>query len=147
MKITDALLGEHGVFYAQFAALEQDRDHAPVETLRAEAALLSAALVSHAQMEDELLFKRLDARLGAGGGPLTVMRSDHAEIEADLAAAEKGATAEASREHLLTAVTNAREHFAREEMVLFPLAEHALGAEVLRELGAVWAQRRGVSGP
>jgi hemerythrin-like domain-containing protein len=75
------------------------------------------------------------------------MRSDHAEIEADLAAAEKGATAEASREHLLTAVTNAREHFAREEMVLFPLAEHALGAEVLRELGAVWAQRRGVSGP
>ena len=145
MKITDALLGEHGVFYAQFAVLEHERGVVSVETLRAEAALLAAALVSHAQLEDELLFAKLDAKLGAGAGPLAVMRADHEEIEGNLAAAQKAATASGSREALLSAIAGAREHFAREEMVLFPLAEQALGPDVLRELGALWAAQRGVS--
>ena len=96
MKLTDALLGEHGAFYAQFDRLEETVPHAATAAeVREQAALLAAALVTHAKLEDALLFKRLDAKIGAGAGPLAVMRADHEEIEGNLSVAEKAATAAA----------------------------------------------------
>jgi hemerythrin-like domain-containing protein len=42
-------------------------------------------------------------------------------------------------------VTVAREHFAKEERVLYPMATKALSAETLANLGAQWAARRDVA--
>ncbi len=49
-----------------------------------------------------------------------------------------------TQQQLLGVVEVAREHFAREEQILFELAPESLGDEMLRDLGAKWAARRGV---
>ncbi len=145
MKITDAFLGEHGVFYAQFNHLEQAVPK--TETLRQvqdQGALLAAALETHACMEDKLLFVHLEPHLGAQVGPVAMMRLEHNDIERSLAQLpELKDLAEAQR-LLLYAVGVAREHFAKEEQILYPLSEQVLGAGVLTRLGAQWAQKRGV---
>src|SRR5574341_1358167 len=55
MKITDALKGEHGVFYAQFRFIEESLDGENLATLKALGAMLAAALAPHAHIEDESL--------------------------------------------------------------------------------------------
>lgn len=144
MKITDALLGEHGAFYAQFDRLEEQlpgcRDVAEV---REQAALLASALVSHARLEDELLFAAM-AVAGADAGLLDAMETEHGDIADRLSRAQGTADAALARRELLEAVSLARDHFAREERLAFPLAGELLGAPALMELGAAWAGRRDV---
>jgi hemerythrin-like domain-containing protein len=146
MKITDAFLGEHGVFYAQFSHLEQAVPKA--ETLRQvqdQGALLAAALETHACMEDRLLFVHLEPHLGAQAGPVAMMRLEHNDIERSLAQLPELKDLAGAQRLLLYAVGVAREHFAKEEQILYPLSEQVLGAEVLSRLGAQWAQKRGVA--
>lgn len=141
IAVTDALLGEHGAIYPLLAHLEQASFASPGEA-RTAAALLQAALATHAHLEDELLFARLEERLGTQAGPLAVMRLEHDEIEGVLGRLVETegvieAKALAGRLGEL-----ARAHFAKEEQVLFPLAGEILGEERLRELGEEWARRR-----
>lgn len=144
MKITHGLLGEHAVFYAQFDHLEQVL---PAATSLAEilspAALLAAALATHAHLEDELLFTALDPHLGQAG-PLGVMRAEHEEIEGTLNRLPEIEDLREARRLALHVVETAREHFAKEERILFRMAEHILGPETLTALGARWAEARGV---
>ena len=144
MRITDALLGEHGAFYAQFDRLEETLPHTTsAAEVREQAALLAAALVTHAKLEDTLLFDRMRAA-GADEGLLSTMESEHATIAGLLTRAQGSQDAAVAREDLLEAVALAREHFAKEERLAFPLADSALGPVVLTELGARWSERRDV---
>lgn len=146
MRITDALLGEHGAFYAQFERIEAMPDGAPVAEVREQATLLTAALVSHAQIEDELLFARM---LAAGGnaGLLATMEEEHQVIAAHLKRAQGTADGRRALAELREAVAVAREHFAKEEQIAFPLARSLLQDGELDALGMTWATRRGVSVP
>jgi len=105
---------------------------------------LAAGLATHARIEDDLLFVALEGPLGPNGGPLAVMREEHAEVEGTLerlTRVDDVQEADALASHLASV---AREHFAKEEQVLFPMAEQLLGEQVLRDLGEQWAaQRRG----
>jgi len=144
VKITDALLGEHGAFYAQFDRLEETLPHTgSAAEVREQAALLAAALVTHAKLEDALLFDRMRSA-GADEGLLDTMEAEHTTIAGLLISAQGSQDASAAREDLLEAVALAREHFSKEERLAFPLAESALGAGVLAELGVSWSQRRDV---
>ena len=142
MRIVDALLGEHGAFYAQFDRLEDVLPHAtsPGE-VREQAALLAAALISHAKLEDEVLFRRM-GQAGGDAGLLMTMEDEHVEIASLLARAQVTADLEGARAALLEAVSLARDHFAKEERVAFPMAERLLDGDALDELGAAWAERR-----
>jgi len=145
MKITDAFLGEHGVFYAQFSHLEEVFPQTEsLEEVHAQAALLTAALATHARLEEDLLFTSLDPHLGPMG-PLTVMRAEHNEIEGTLTRIPEVKDLVEARGLLLHALQVARQHFAKEEQVLFPMANQILGEETLTRLGAQWAERRSVS--
>ncbi|HEY4621279.1 MAG TPA: hemerythrin domain-containing protein [Gaiellaceae bacterium] len=141
--ITDALLGEHGVIYALLGHLTS-RPFRSAEEARTKAAELAAGLATHARIEDDLLFVALEGPLGPNGGPLAVMREEHAEVEGTLerlTRVDDVQEADALASHLASV---AREHFAKEEQVLFPMAEQLLGEQVLRDLGEQWAaQRRG----
>ncbi|GIX49387.1 MAG: hypothetical protein KatS3mg131_3598 [Candidatus Tectimicrobiota bacterium] len=141
MKLTDALRGEHGVFYAQFAHL-QEQAAAPAQ-VREQVALLAAALQTHARLEEELLFAALEPHLGPMG-PLAVMRMEHDEIDTGLAALQQVEEAKAARQQLERLLQLAREHFTKEEHVLFALAEQYLDGKALTRLGEQWAARRGV---
>ncbi len=143
MKLTDALLGEHGAFYAQFDRLEGLPESTPAPEVREQAALLAAALVTHAHLEDELLFDRMRTS-GADAGLLDTMEEEHRTIAGLLERAQGTSQGPQALGHLLEAVTLAREHFAKEERMAFPLAESLLGEEPLTELGERWSERRAV---
>ncbi len=145
MKITKALLGEHGVFYGQFDYLEQVLPGTgAVEQVQKLAGLLAAGLEPHAKIENEILFPQLEAILGAEAGPVPVMRMEHDEIESSLAQAQASRDLDQARNLVLHAIDVAREHFSKEEHVLFPMAEQVLDAETLERLGDQWAERRRV---
>jgi hypothetical protein len=128
VKLTDALLGEHGAFYAQFDRLEEMVPHtASAAEVREQAALLASALVTHAKLEDELLFSRMRSA-GADAGLLDTMEEEHTEIAGGLSRAQ--GTGDVT--------------LAREERLAFPLAESAIGLTVLTALGAAWSERRDV---
>ncbi len=143
ITITDGLLGEHGVFYAIFEHLESEAAGMEADALQAAGKALAVALISHARLENECLFPPLEQFLGPGG-PVAVMRQEHDEIEQALLHLAGAGHAAAMRDRLLGAIAQAREHFAKEEQVLFPMAAQMLGLEKLRELGATWAARRGL---
>jgi len=144
MKITDALLGEHGAFYAQFDRIEETVPHTTsVGEVREQAALLAAALISHAQLEDTLLFERMRSA-GGDEGLLSTMEAEHTEIAGLLTRAQGCPDVAAARDDLLEAVALARDHFAKEEQVAFPMAESIIGAAGLTALGARWSARREV---
>lgn len=145
MEITDAFLGEHGALYALFDVLKRSLASAnALDSVRTWTALLGGVLVSHAQLEDDLLFTSLDPHLGPLG-PLAVMRSEHEQIEALIAQASSYDDLNQARDALLGAVELALDHFAKEEQVLFRIARQALEGPALMSLGAEWARRRGVS--
>ncbi|MBI3738739.1 MAG: hemerythrin domain-containing protein [Chloroflexi bacterium] len=160
MKITDALKGEHGVFYAQFQFINDSLSSANLSIIQSLGAMLAAALVPHAQIENEILFPALEEKIGESG-PTQVMRMEHAEIEArlrelkDLKGAHdeiEGALAKLpeidkvdfARRTVQDILYTAREHFAKEENVLFPMAEQMLDERTQELLGLEWAKRRGV---
>ena len=145
MRITDALLGEHGVFYAQFDRLEETLPAEDgLDRVRGLASLVSAALASHARLENDLLFAAVEKHLGLGAGPMAVMRSEHDEIESTLARAERATDLDRGRDDLLEVVRMARSHFEKEERVAFALAERVLAEGELERLGEAWARGRGV---
>ena len=144
MKVTEALLGEHGVFYVQFDHLEQTLPAVTsLDWVKAQAALIQSAISTHAQLEDELLFSAMDHHLGQGG-PVAVMRMDHEEIEGTLNAIPEIQNVETICSRLLGVIQVARQHFMKEEQILFPLADQVLGFEQLQDLGERWAERRRV---
>ncbi len=144
MNITDALLGEHAVFYALFTHMEQSVPTAEsLSQAKTQGATLAAALAIHANLEEELLFTTLEPHIGPMG-PLAVMRTEHDQIELGL---ERLPTVEElgqAQELLLQVVAVAREHFAKEEQVLFQMATKVLATEVLTNLGTQWAARRAI---
>lgn len=145
MQITQALLGEHGVLHALFDHVEAGI--AGMETLadvQREAATLVATLGSHANIENELLFPALEPLLGPGG-PLPVMREEHDEIEATLDDVVNATARDAALTQLRYAIQIARDHFAKEEQVLFGMAQQMLAADELDRLGAMWADARNVA--
>ncbi len=163
MRITDALKGEHGVFYAQFEFLENAIGAANLATLQTLGAMLASALAPHAHIENEVLFPSIEERIGVGG-PTTVMRMEHEHIEGMLARLQEireltqahdeieGAlarlpgldNADEARRLVRDVLFAAHEHFAKEENVLFPMAEQMLDERTLERLGREWAERRSV---
>lgn len=149
MKITDAFVGEHAILYAQFDHL----DEAVVEAIslaevKAQGAMLAVALRSHADLEEELLFKPLEEHLGSDEA-LKGARADHYKIEKLTSEMLDHLTdirrLGHARRLLLQVLETSREHFAREEASLFPEAEKVLGSEKLSELGDKWAGQRNIS--
>jgi len=144
MLITDALLGEHGVFQLLFQDLEKALpaiESAAALTNRA--APLSFSLEAHASLEDELLFTALEPHLGAQGGPLVVMRMEHDQIVTLLGRVQSATDLAQGRALAAQMIEVSRSHFQKEEQVLFRMARQLLGEETLSALGAKWAGRRG----
>jgi hemerythrin-like domain-containing protein len=137
MDIVEELLTDHLKLRAAMSDLEAGR------VTRESLASFVRDLLTHARLEDELLFESLEGSLPADHGPLAVMRAEHEEIEGRLARLE---AADPERDDLTAdlkrLVTVAREHFLKEEEVLFGFARRLLDADRLRALGAEIAERR-----
>ena len=145
MKITEALLGEHGVFYAQFDHMERVVPRmANLPLVQSQGALLASALAPHAHIENDLLFHAMESHLPSDSGPLAVMRQEHEEIEGALKRLLEAREVEEAQRLLQYAIDTARGHFAKEEQILFVMAAQLLGARALEQLGQQWAETRRV---
>lgn len=144
MKITDALLGEHGVLYRLLDYCAENAHGWDLATVRAGAGALEKALASHAGIENELLFQPLEPYF-PGGGPLEVMRAEHDEIEGSVGRALTVDDLDEARRLLVVIADLARDHFAKEEQVLFPMAQQFLGDDKLTEIGERWGEQRQVT--
>lgn len=145
MKITDAFLGEHGVFYAQFDWIEEVLSGGPgLDCTRHLAGMLASALATHAALENELLLDAAEAAAGSSVGPFVVMRQEHDEIEALVERAVRSDDGDRARRDLAEAIHRARDHFEKEEKVAFPMAEDVLGEAGLERAGETWGRRRRV---
>ena len=144
MLITDALLGEHGVFYLLFQDIEKALPMLDsVSALQNRVAPLAFSLEAHAHLEDELLFTALETHLGTQGGPLAVMRMEHDQIMNLLERVQSAEDLAQGRVLASQMIEVSRAHFQKEEQVLFRMARRFLGEEELSVLGAKWAARRG----
>jgi hemerythrin-like domain-containing protein len=147
MNILYALLGEHGPLRHQLEALRLVAPRLDDDKLRAATLGLAEAIESHAELEDELLFDPLSASDLMPPGPIAAMRAEHREIEILLgqvlapAAAPGRAKPQRTVARLVELLLH---HFEHEEQVLFPIAATLLDGARVDELGAIWAERRGV---
>jgi len=142
MKITEALIAEHGVFHGLFDYIE--RTTPALKTLaevKAVAGLLDATLDPHSRVEEELFIEPLDHcmdQLGQTGN----FHSEHEEIEATLDQIQKCRSGKTARTLLLDVVRACRRHFDKEERVVFPMGERLLKQKTLNSLGNEWQKRR-----
>jgi hemerythrin-like domain-containing protein len=142
MKITDVLLAEHAVFHNFFDHIEKVAPRLRTTSeLKLLGATLEAIMQSHTRTEDDLLIEPLEYSLEQLGQSET-FHDEHDEIEAKLAAVKNARQFKQARSLLLQAVQRAREHFDKEERIVFPLAERLLKAKTLSEMGDEWLSRR-----
>jgi iron-sulfur cluster repair protein YtfE (RIC family) len=145
MRLTDALLGEHAVIYALLEHVEQELAGLDVlADVQRLTRTLTATLISHARVEDRMLFPALEVHLGREG-PLAVMRQEHAEIETAIEDVASAGTCAAAVERLRYALQATRDHFVKEERVLFHMARQFMSEQDLERLGCSWAAARGVA--
>jgi len=140
MGILEELKLDHERLRAAMAELEGDRPAAE------RVARFVRDLESHAHAEDDLLFRELEKGLPADHGPLAAMREEHEEIEGGLDRISRldPAGDELPRE-LRRIFRVAREHFLKEEEVLFDFAERLVDAERLEDLGLLFRDRAAIA--
>jgi hemerythrin-like domain-containing protein len=145
MKLTDALLGEHAVIYELFDYLRDTLLKGDdLRDLHGAVAVVERLLVSHARVEEDLLFSRLDPHFEQGG-PLAMMRAEHRALDDLLETAKSETDIAALKSTIGELLDLAHDHFRKEEVVLFPMARQCLDEASLTELGDNWAASRNVT--
>lgn len=143
-KLTDALLGEHGLFYALFehaghvVATSND-----MQEVRSVVSVMEKLLLSHAELEENLLFPLLEPHLGPMG-PLAVMRAEHREIDQFFENAKLEKDVDTLKGMTGDLLDLAHDHFQKEETALFAMARQVLDEATLTRLGDEWAASRKV---
>lgn len=146
MNVLEALRGEHAVLRAMLGEIGRlIHQYGPPE-LRAAVQLLESVLLSHASLEDELLFDSLSTGHRGIATALESMKEEHRTIRG-LIRGIMDCPPEAAPGRFQHFADLVSEHFAVEERVLFPLASNLVGEEELARLGREWSRRRGVEVP
>lgn len=139
MKVTDAILGEHGALKHYLAWVwrsSEDGVPLPAGWVEGQAEALTCLLGGHAEAETRLLFRFLPQ-----DDPWVIhVTNEHAELDRLLGQARRG-----SRECLRRLCDVAWGHFKEEEAYVIPLALQVLSADVLERLGTEWAKSRKVN--
>ena len=142
MKITDILRAEHTVFHHLFDHVETTaprlRTLAEVKSL---AVLVDKVMSPHSHTEDELLIEPLEHCFEQLGQRET-FHHEHELIASALAKVSKAKDLKAGKRLLLGVVAATRNHFDKEERIVFPMAERMLKSKTLTELGLEWMKRR-----
>lgn len=142
MKITDVLRAEHAVFHNLFDHIESTVPR--LETLgevKSLAALVDKVMAPHSKTEDDLFIEPLEHCFDQIGQNET-FHAEHRRIEEMLASVQKTRTLAEAKKILVEAMTASRDHFDKEERIVFPMAERVLKAKTLSTLGAEWLKKR-----
>jgi len=147
MDVTDALLGEHGVFHLLVEQLDDALGRCEsVAELRAAAEPLSISLLGHHRVEEETLLAPYERETGSLG-PLKCLRHEHEQMNHLVRIIARSRDDTQMREQIRVLLDIVRRHLAREEQLLFALARRTLPDDDRQHSGAQWAQFRGVTLP
>jgi hemerythrin-like domain-containing protein len=145
MKITDVLRAEHAVFHNLFDHIEASVPRLKtLAEVKALAAVVDKVHAPHAKTEDDLFMEPLEHCFDQIGQQET-FHDEHELIEAELAKVLKSRDVKSAKKILLGAIAASRQHFDKEERIVFPMAERILKAKTLSELGETWLRRREVA--
>jgi hemerythrin-like domain-containing protein len=107
-------------------------------------AVLATEIKAHAALEEELLFPALEPHLAAGE-LIAEMYAEHKEIRRGLERIENAEDISEAIEAVQQTISTARNHFRKEETLIYTLAEEVLDDETLTRLGKAWAAARRVT--
>ena len=142
MKITEILVAEHAVFHNLFDHIEKTvprlKTLAEVKSL---ATTWTRSCVRTPRPRTTCSSEPLEHCLEQIGQSET-FHEEHEEIEARWPRCKRRAGRNRRANLLLRAVLRSREHFDKEERIVFPLAERVLKAKTLSSLGDEWMKRR-----
>ncbi len=145
MKLTDALLGEHGAFNVLLNEIEKMASIAgDVAQIDSAIAVFATEIKAHAALEEELLFPALKPHL-ATNELITEMLAEHKEIRQGLERIENAVDISEAIDAVQQTISAIRNHFQKEEKVLYPFAEDVLDDETLIRLGKAWAVARSMT--
>lgn len=142
MKITDALILEHGVFRRLFDQIEARLEEVEqVPEIQRWGALLEHLLHGHGETEQDLVFAALDHLLEEHGHRDRFYQ-EHQEIDARFRELQAQAPLAEAKARLRSALQASRKHFRFEEEYLFPLVESQLSSDALRDLARCLSEDR-----
>lgn len=136
VKITTVLRVEHRLLRVMMEAMSDWLSKAPSSAsaeMRERVALLAVALETHALREEKHLFAQLRPLSEQARHLVDMMEIVHDEVRGLFEEIETMAN---PKEHLWTVLDITETHFVREDVEVFPLADHLLPGELLEELAA-----------
>lgn len=138
MSATVELLGrQHQDVLARLSAVEQAGGRNGV--LADLANYLRREVMDHFVLEEQALFPILERHIGRDHGPLAVMDMEHAsfrELLQDLTGSLGSADAAQAQRHAQALVSLLRDHIAKEDNILFPMATRMLSDAEAAEVDA-----------
>jgi hemerythrin-like domain-containing protein len=142
IRITDVLRAEHAVFHNLFDHIETVLpDIRTLGEVKVLTTVVEKLLAPHSKTEDDLFIEPLEHYFDQIGQN-ELFHEEHKLIDAELAKIQKAPDVAAAKKLLLSAVAHARDHFDKEERIVFPMAEQVLKIKTLSELGEAWLRRR-----
>ena len=103
-------------------------------------ALFHAQMRAHFKAEEEMLFPAFEAATGMSAGPTQMMRYEHEQMRSLLAQLVEACAAHDDEGYAGAAETLLmlmQQHNMKEENILYPMCEQALGAEAERICAAI----------
>ena len=142
IPITRALIAEHQMFCGVFNEVEKALPgFTRLEEVRRAARLVEGLLLSHAEVEEELLMLAGD-HLPEEARRYDHCRKEHQELDSQLTRVRSTRNIARARTLLRGAMAASRKHFKREERKVFPFIEKGMKPEALTKLGTVWFLQR-----
>jgi hemerythrin-like domain-containing protein len=142
MKITEALSAEHLVFHNLFDHIEATAPGMKtVHEVQMVAAVMESLLKAHSDTEDDLFIGPMEHCFEQYGQRDAFLR-EHQEMDGSLQRIRQSKSVDEARRLLMAAVAHSRQHFDKEERLVFPMAERMLKAETLEALGKAWMEQR-----
>lgn len=136
MSISETLTAQHRACDNELAQIERLVHQGDWKGARIAAQDFIHHTLDHFGIEENVLFPRLEHAVPMAAAPTRVMRGEHAQIRelctdltVALDAADHGALADAVDTLLLLI----QQHNAKEEAILYPLADRALDADLVDE--------------
>jgi len=128
-----------GVVFEQIEKLLPGLDR--LEEVRRAARMVEGLLLSHAEMEEDLLRLAQD-QVSGEKRRYDRCRKEHQEIDSRLTRVRSTRNIARARSLLRGAMAASRKHFQREERRIFPLIEKGLKLQTLTKLGTIWFLHR-----
>ena len=137
MSYQQALTAQHRACDAAFAAIEQAAYRKDWAAAASAAQTFIDNTETHFHFEEEVLFPALEAATPMAGGPVSVMRIEHAqmrELFADLRAGTENRDIAMLADAAETLLMLMQQHNMKEESVLYPIADRSLSDDLLGRL-------------